>query len=96
MQNLIILTATQADKTHVMDHINWRNNYDMSDIANITVGSESCTRRRSSFSRRSSCTAKRPWCSSTTSRPSSARPSFPRRIEKEEAWVMLGKAQLQQ
>ena len=40
MQNLIILTAIKADKTRVMDYINRLNNYDMSDIANIAVGSE--------------------------------------------------------
>ena len=40
LQNLLILTAIKADKTRVMDYINRLNNYDMSDIANIAVGSE--------------------------------------------------------
>ncbi len=95
MQNLIILTAIKADKTRVMDYINRLNNYDMSDIAKITVGSE-LNKEALVTSRRLSCTARRPRRSSTTSRPSSARPSSPRRVEEEAVWVMLGKAQLQQ
>ena len=87
LQNLLILTAIK-----VIDYINRLNNYDMSDIAyHRRLGAVRGGARHLQEGR-----ARRPRRSSTTSRPSSARPSSPRRIEEEEVWVMLHKAQLQQ
>jgi len=74
--HLLTLTAIKA-----MDYINRLNNYDMSDISmanDLFKKAELCTARR------------HPRRVSTTSRPSSARPSSPRRIEEEEVWVMFG------
>ena len=40
LQNLLILTAVNADKSRVMEYINRLDNYDAPDIAKIAIGSE--------------------------------------------------------
>ena len=40
LQNLLILTAVNADKSRVMEYINRLDNYDAPDIAKIAIESE--------------------------------------------------------
>ena len=95
LQNLLILTAIKADKTRVMDYINRLNNYDMSDIANIAVGSELYEEALVIFKKaelhREAAKVLIDYISSIERAT-----EFAERIDEEEVWVMLGKAQLQQ
>merc|ERR1719217_1993163 len=95
LQNLLILTAIKADKSKVMDYINRLNNYDMSDIANIAVGSELYEEALVIFKKaelhREAAKVLIDYISSIERAT-----EFAERIDEEEVWVMLGKAQLQQ
>merc|ERR1719247_2111518 len=88
LQNLLILTAIKADKTKVMDYINRLNNYDMPDIANIAVGSELYEEALVIFKKaelhREAAKVLIDYIASIE------------RVDQEEVWVMLGKAQLTQ
>merc|ERR1719217_824837 len=95
LQNLLILTAIKADKSRVMDYINRLNNYDMSDIANIAVGSELYEEALVIFKKaelhREAAKVLIDYISSIERAT-----EFAERVDEEEVWVMLGKAQLQQ
>merc|ERR1719331_3083425 len=95
LQNLLILTAIKADKTRVMDYINRLNNYDMPDIANIAVGSELYEEALVIFKKgelhREAAKVLIDYIQSIERAT-----EFAERIDEEEVWVMLGKAQLQQ
>merc|ERR1719217_1057185 len=95
LQNLLILTAIKADKSRVMDYINRLNNYDMSDIANIAVGSELYEEALVIFKKaelhREAAKVLIDYISSIERAT-----EFAERVDEEEVWVMLGKAQLGQ
>jgi clathrin heavy chain len=95
LQNLLILTAIKADKTRVMDYINRLNNYDMPDIANIAVGSELYEEALVIFKKgelhREAAKVLIDYIQSIERAT-----EFAERVDEEEVWVMLGKAQLQQ
>ena len=95
LQNLLILTAIKADKTRVMDYINRLDNYDMPDIANIAVGSELYEEALVIFKKaelhREAAKVLIDYIASIERAT-----EFAERIDDEEVWVMLGKAQLQQ
>merc|ERR1719506_2577316 len=95
LQNLLILTAIKADKTKVMDYINRLNNYDMPDIANIAVGSELYEEALVIFKKaelhREAAKVLIDYIASIERAT-----EFAERVDTEEVWVMLGKAQLQQ
>merc|ERR1719217_1123977 len=95
LQNLLILTAIKADKTRVMDYINRLSDYDMPDIANIAVGSELYEEALVIFKKaelhREAAKVLIDYISSIERAT-----EFAERIDEEEVWVMLGKAQLQQ
>mmetsp|Transcript_34856 Transcript_34856/g.82244 ORF Transcript_34856/g.82244 Transcript_34856/m.82244 type:complete len:177 (-) Transcript_34856:686-1216(-) len=88
--HLLTLTAIKA-----MDYINRLNNYDMSDIANIAVGSELYEEALVIFKKaelhREAAKVLIDYISSIERAT-----EFAERIDEEEVWVMLGKAQLQQ
>jgi clathrin heavy chain len=93
LQNLLILTAIKADTTRVMDYINRLNNYDMPDIANIAVGSELYEEALVIFKKaelpREAAKVLIDYIKSIERAT-----EFAERIDQEEVWVMLGKAQL--
>jgi len=95
LQNLLILTAIKADKTRVMDYINRLNNYDMPDIANIAVGSELYEEALVIFKKgelhREAAKVLIDYIQDVERAT-----EFAERIDDEEVWVMLGKAQLSQ
>ena len=95
LQNLLILTAIKADKTKVMDYINRLDNYDMPDIANIAVGSELYEEALVIFKKaelhREAAKVLIDYIASIERAT-----EFAERVDQEEVWVMLGKAQLQQ
>jgi len=95
LQNLLILTAIKADKSRVMDYINRLNNYDMPDIANIAVGSELYEEALVIFKKgelhREAAKVLIDYIQSIERAT-----EFAERVDEEEVWVMLGKAQLQQ
>merc|ERR1719224_262744 len=94
LQNLLILTAIKADKTKVMDYINRLDNYDMPDIANIAVGSELYEEALVIFKKaelhREAAKVLIDYIDSIERAT-----EFAERVDTEEVWVMLGKAQLQ-
>merc|ERR1719217_269068 len=95
LQNLLILTAIKADKTRVMDYINRLNNYDMPDIANIAVGSELYEEALVIFKKaelhREAAKVLIDYIQSIERAT-----EFAERVDEEEVWVMLGRAQLAQ
>merc|ERR1719311_1033253 len=95
LQNLLILTAIKADKTKVMDYINRLDNYDMPDIANIAVGSELYEEALVIFKKaelhREAAKVLIDYIADMERAT-----EFAERVEQEEVWVMLGKAQLAQ
>ena len=95
LQNLLILTAIKADKTKVMDYINRLDNYDMPDIANIAVGSELyeealCIFKKAELHRE----AAKVLIDYIASIERAT--EFAERVDTEEVWSMLAKAQLSQ
>jgi clathrin heavy chain len=95
LQNLLILTAIKADKTKVMDYINRLDNYDMPDIANIAVGSELYEEALVIFKKadlhREAAKVLIEYISDLKRAT-----EFAERVDQEEVWMMLGKAQLTQ
>ena len=95
LQNLLILTAIKADKTRVMDYINRLSNYDMPDIANIAVGSELYEEALVIFKKaelhREAAKVLIDYIQSIERAT-----EFAERVDEEEVWVMLGRAQLAQ
>ncbi|KAL1511931.1 hypothetical protein AB1Y20_005212 [Prymnesium parvum] len=93
LQNLLILTAIKADTTRVMDYINRLNNYDMPDIANIAVGSglyeEALVIFKKANLPREAAKVLIDYIKSIERAT-----KFAERVDQEEVWVMLGKAQL--
>ena len=95
LQNLLILTAIKADKTKVMEYINRLDNYDMPDIANIAVGSELYEEALVIFKKaelhREAAKVLIDYIASIERAT-----EFAERIDTEEVWSMLAKAQLAQ
>merc|ERR1719199_1054147 len=93
LQNLLILTAIKADTTRVMDYINRLNNYDMPDIANIAVGSQLYEEALVIFKKaelpREAAKVLIDYIKSIERAT-----EFADKVDVEEVWVMLGKAQL--
>ena len=93
LQNLLILTAIKADKEKVMDYIQRLNNYDMPDIANIAVGSELYEEALVIFKKaelhREAAKVLIDYIASMERAT-----EFAEKVDVEEVWVMLGKAQL--
>jgi len=95
LQNLLILTAIKADKTRVMDYINRLSNYDMPDIANIAVGSELYEEALVIFKKAELHSEAAKVIIDYIQSIERAK-EFADRVDTEEVWVMLGKAQLAQ
>jgi len=95
LQNLLILTAIKADKTKVMDYINRLDNYDMPDIANIAVGSELYEEALVIFKKAELFKEAAKVLIDYIANIERAT-EFAERIDQEDVWVMLGKAQLTQ
>jgi len=93
LQNLLILTAIKADTTRVMDYINRLNNYDMPDIANIAVGSELYEEALVIF-KKADLQKEAAKVLIDYIKNIERATEFAERVDQEEVWVMLGKAQL--
>ena len=93
LQNLLILTAIKADKTKVMDYINRLSNYDMPDIANIAVGSELYEEALVIFKKANMQREAAKVLIDYIANMERAT-EFAARVDQEEVWIMLGKAQL--
>merc|ERR1719217_1691667 len=95
LQNLLILTAIKADKSKVMDYINRLDNYEKTDIANIAVGSELYEEALVIFKKaelhREAAKVLIEYIADIERAT-----EFASRVDQEEVWVMLGKAQLNQ
>jgi len=95
LQNLLILTAIKADKSRVMEYINRLSNYDMPDIANIAVGSELYEEALVIFKKaelhKEAAKVLIDYIQSIERATELAE-----RVNQEEVWIMLGKAQLAQ
>jgi len=93
LQNLLILTAIKSDTSRVMDYINRLNNYDMPEIGSIAVGKELYEEALVIFKKAEQFKEAAKVLIDYIKSIERAT-EFAEKVDLEEVWVMLGKAQL--